>query len=54
VRRVLERINDPVRQLVTETYLIEELDESGIALASEESSWTLRWRRARRCGTCSS
>ena len=43
VRRVLERINDPVRQLVTETYLIEELDESGIALASEESSWTLRW-----------
>jgi SAM-dependent methyltransferase len=43
VRRVLERINDPVRQLVTETYRIEELDEDGITLASEESSWTLRW-----------
>jgi SAM-dependent methyltransferase len=43
VRRALERINDPVRQLVTETYRIEELDERGIALASEESSWTLRW-----------
>jgi ubiquinone/menaquinone biosynthesis C-methylase UbiE len=43
VRRVLERINDPVRQLVTETYRIEELDEGGKTLASEESSWTLRW-----------
>jgi SAM-dependent methyltransferase len=43
VRRVLERINDPVRQLVTETFRIEELDESGITLVSEESSWTLRW-----------
>jgi len=43
VRRVLERINDPVRQLVTETYRIDELDEGGKTLASEESSWTLRW-----------
>jgi SAM-dependent methyltransferase len=43
VRRVLERINDPIRQLVTETYRIEELDEDGKAVASEESSWTLRW-----------
>ncbi len=43
VRRVLERRNDPVRQLVTETYRIEELDEDGTILASEESSWTLRW-----------
>jgi hypothetical protein len=40
---VRERINDPVRQLVTETHRIEELDESGITLVSEESSWTLRW-----------
>jgi ubiquinone/menaquinone biosynthesis C-methylase UbiE len=43
VRRVVERTNDPVRQLVTETFRIEELDEDGITLASEESSWTLRW-----------
>ncbi len=43
VRRVLERINDPVRQLVTETFRIEELDEAGVVLASEESSWTLKW-----------
>jgi SAM-dependent methyltransferase len=43
VRRVLERINDPVRQLVTEIYRIEELDEDGLTLLSEESSWTLRW-----------
>ncbi len=43
VRRVLERINDPVRQLVTETFRIEESDEGGVTLSSEESSWTLRW-----------
>jgi SAM-dependent methyltransferase len=43
VRRVIERINDPVLQLVSETYRIEELDEDGNAIASEESSWTLRW-----------
>src|ERR1700691_1865273 len=43
VRRVLERINDPVRQLVTETYRIDELDKDEVTLASEESSWTLRW-----------
>ncbi|MGB9379755.1 class I SAM-dependent methyltransferase [Candidatus Binatus sp.] len=43
VRRVLERVNDPVRQLVTETFQIDELDELGATIASEESSWTLRW-----------
>lgn len=43
VRQVVERINDPVRQLVTEKVRIEELDGDGRTVASEESSWSLRW-----------
>jgi hypothetical protein len=43
VRRVIERINDPLRQLFTEKFLIEELDEHGKRLDSEETSWSFRW-----------
>jgi SAM-dependent methyltransferase len=43
VRRVLERINDPVRQRFTERLRIEELDETGQVLEAEETSWSLRW-----------
>jgi SAM-dependent methyltransferase len=42
-RRVIERINDPLRQIFTERFLIEELDERGRSLDSEETSWTFRW-----------
>jgi SAM-dependent methyltransferase len=38
VRRVVERINDPVRQVFTEKFRIEELDEYGRSLDSEETS----------------
>jgi SAM-dependent methyltransferase len=43
VRRVVERINDPVRQVFTEKFRLEELDEEGWTLESEETEWTLRW-----------
>jgi len=43
VRRVLRRINDPLRQVFTETVRIEELDTDGRIVASEETSWSLRW-----------
>jgi hypothetical protein len=43
LRRVVERINDPGRQTFTGTFWIEELDEYGRSLDSEETSWTFRW-----------
>ena len=43
VRRVVERINDPLRQVFTEYFQIEELDEQGRILDSEETSWSFRW-----------
>jgi hypothetical protein len=43
VRRVLERINDPVRQVFTEKFRLQELDQRGDPIDSEESEWTLRW-----------
>ena len=43
VRRVVERINDPVRQVFTEHFRIEEWDEQGRSLGSEETSWCFRW-----------
>ena len=42
VRRVVERINDPVRQIFTEIFRIEELDDYGRRLDSEETSWSFR------------
>jgi hypothetical protein len=43
IRRVIERINDPVGQVFTERFRIEELDEQERSLGSEETSWSLRW-----------
>jgi ubiquinone/menaquinone biosynthesis C-methylase UbiE len=43
VRRVIERINDPIRQTFTERFRIEELDEAGRSLNSEETSWSFKW-----------
>jgi hypothetical protein len=43
VRRVVKRINDPVKQVFTERFRLEELDEEGRVLESEETEWTLRW-----------
>ena len=43
VRKVIERVNDPVRQIFTEKFQIEELDEHGHRLDSEETLWTFRW-----------
>lgn len=43
VRRVLERINDPARQVLTEKFRLEELDDDGRSVESETSAWSLRW-----------
>jgi SAM-dependent methyltransferase len=42
-RTVIERSNDAFRQVVHETLRIEELDGEGRVVASEETSWALRW-----------
>jgi hypothetical protein len=39
----LERHNDPFRQLVSETLVVEEIDEAGKVTARHQTSWTLRW-----------
>lgn len=43
VRRVLERISDPVEQVFTEKIRLEERDENGGVIGAEESEWSLRW-----------
>jgi hypothetical protein len=43
VRRVLGRLNDSLRQMFTERLRIEESDEQGRTIASEETSWSFRW-----------
>jgi SAM-dependent methyltransferase len=43
VRRVLERINDPVQQSFRERLSLENLDSDGQTIASQETDWTLRW-----------
>jgi SAM-dependent methyltransferase len=42
-RTVIARSNDPFRQLVSERLRIEALDKEGGVLATEETSWALRW-----------
>jgi SAM-dependent methyltransferase len=42
-RTVLVRRHDPYSQVVRETLRIEELDAAGTVIASEETSWALRW-----------
>jgi SAM-dependent methyltransferase len=43
IRKVIERINDPVNQTFTERFRIEEFDEQGRSLDSEDTSWTFKW-----------
>jgi hypothetical protein len=43
IRKVIERINDPVHQMFTKRFRIEELDEQGRSLNSEETSWSFKW-----------
>jgi len=42
-RTVVARHNDPYRQVVREALRVEELDGSGQVVATEETSWALRW-----------
>jgi ubiquinone/menaquinone biosynthesis C-methylase UbiE len=42
-RTVVARHNDPYRQVVHETLRLEEVDGSGQVVATEETSWALRW-----------
>jgi SAM-dependent methyltransferase len=42
-RTVVERHNDPFGQVVREMLRLEELDGAGRVVASEETSWALRW-----------
>ena len=43
VRRFIERTNDPLRHVFTGRFRIDELDDQGRSLDSEETSWTFRW-----------
>lgn len=42
-RTIVARANDPMRQLINERLRLEVLDDAGRVLATEETSWTLRW-----------
>lgn len=42
-RTVIARDNDPLRQLVSERLRLEAFDQAGAVIATEETSWALRW-----------
>ena len=42
-RTVAARANDPLRQLINERLRLEVLDDAGQVVATEETSWALRW-----------
>lgn len=42
-RTIVARANDPVRQLISERVRIEVIDDAGRVVATEETSWALRW-----------
>jgi|SRR5688572_26062256 len=42
-RTVVSRDNDPLRQVVGERLRLEAFDSSGAVIATEETSWALRW-----------
>jgi ubiquinone/menaquinone biosynthesis C-methylase UbiE len=42
-RTTLARINDPLRQVLTETFLLEVVDHTGRVVKAEETGWSLRW-----------
>jgi SAM-dependent methyltransferase len=42
-RTIVARANDPVRQLVSERVRLDVIDDEGRVVATEETSWALRW-----------
>ena len=42
-RTIVTRANDPVRQLISERVQLEVIDDAGRVVATEETSWALRW-----------
>ena len=42
-RTIIARHNDPLRQVVGERMRIEAFDQAGAVVATEETSWALRW-----------
>jgi SAM-dependent methyltransferase len=42
-RTVIDRVNDPFRQTISEKIRFEALDQAGKIVLSEETSWMLRW-----------
>ena len=42
-RTIVARDNDPLRQLISERLRLEVLDDAGRVVATEETSWALRW-----------
>lgn len=45
-RSFLSRTTDPLAQIFTEQVLLEVLDETGITISKEKTSWSLRWSYA--------
>jgi len=43
IRRVVNRVGDPMHQVITEHFLFEEVDSTGRVVDSEETEWSLRW-----------
>jgi SAM-dependent methyltransferase len=42
-RTIVARANDPVRQLIHERMRLDVIDDAGRIIATEETSWALRW-----------
>jgi SAM-dependent methyltransferase len=42
-RTIVARDNDPLRQLISERLRLDVLDDEGAVVATEETSWALRW-----------
>jgi SAM-dependent methyltransferase len=42
-RSIVDRDNDPARQLIRERLRLEVIDDEGRIIATEETSWALRW-----------
>jgi SAM-dependent methyltransferase len=42
-RTIVDRANDPLRQLISERIRLEVLDDAGGAVSTEETAWALRW-----------
>ncbi|NJM92471.1 MAG: class I SAM-dependent methyltransferase [Rhodospirillaceae bacterium] len=42
-RTIVARANDPMRQLINERLRLEVIDDAGNVVATEETSWALRW-----------